>query len=215
VKKIKNRFSGDVFLYENSTRTNFISNAPQSKILHIGTHAESNNLSPELSRLLFAKDLEMYQEVDENSLYAYQIYNYDFTSDLAILTACETGKPEYQPGEGMISLAHAFNYAGSESMLTSLWQIDEQASATIVETFYTYLADGYSKPEALQKAKLAYLTKAEGRTVSPNYWAGLIIMGDPSPVFLETNSVSWFWLLLLLLLIAGIYTITKYRKIRH
>ena len=61
------------------------------------------------------------------------------SSNLAILTACETGKPTYQAGEGMISLAHAFNYAGSESILTSLWKIDEQSSAVIIESFYKYL----------------------------------------------------------------------------
>ena len=73
---------------------------------------------------------------------------------MAILTACETGLPSYQPGEGMISLAHAFNYAGSKSILTSLWQIDEHSSAEILDSFYGYLENGLPKDEALRNAKL-------------------------------------------------------------
>jgi CHAT domain-containing protein len=109
------------------------------------------------------------------------------------LTACETGKPTFQPGEGMISLAHAFNYAGSESILTSLWQIDEQSSTQILEYFYSNLEDGFRKDEALKKAKLDYLSKAEGRTLHPQYWAGLILMGDTAPIELSTSN-NWFWI---------------------
>ncbi len=56
-------------------------------------------------------------------------YDCDLSSQLTVLTACESGKPGFKDGEGMISLAHAFNCAGSESILTGLWKIDEQTSA--------------------------------------------------------------------------------------
>ena len=118
---------------------------------------------------------------------------------MAILTACETGKPSYQAGEGMISLAHAFNYAGSESILTSLWEIDEQSSAKIIELFYDNLARKMSKDEALRKAKLDYIATAEGRTAAPEYWAGLVLIGDVSPLDLN-NGVDWWWYVL-----AGIF----------
>jgi CHAT domain-containing protein len=69
----------------------------------------------------------------------------------------------------MISLAHSFNYAGSESILTSLWKIDEQSSAQIIENFYGYIKKGLPKDEALQKAKLDYIATASGRTIAPQY----------------------------------------------
>ena len=56
-------------------------------------------------------------------------------SNLTILSACESGKPGYQDGEGMVSLAHAFNYAGSQRILMALWKIDEQSSSRITEFF--------------------------------------------------------------------------------
>ncbi|MFC7358021.1 CHAT domain-containing protein [Jejudonia soesokkakensis] len=189
-KKSSKLYDGKAFLNTNSTETVFKNNAAEHKIIHIGTHAESNNINPELSRLIFAKSND---DWEDNSLYTYEIYNTNLSSNLAILTACETGKPSYQPGEGMISLAHAFNYAGSESMLTSLWKIDEQSSTQIIEYFYAELAKGLPKDEALKNAKLRYIETAQGRTLSPQYWAGLVLIGDTTPINLAKNQSVWLW----------------------
>ncbi|WP_282040777.1 CHAT domain-containing protein [Winogradskyella flava] len=205
-------FDGNSFINEKASKQVFTQQAKEHKIIHIGTHAESNNVSPELSRLIFAKTINNDSISDDNSLYTYEIYNQNLSSNLAILTACETGKPTYQPGEGMISLAHAFNYAGSESILTSLWKIDEQSSAKITESFYTYLKDGLSKDKALQKAKLDYLSTAEGRTLSPQYWAGLVLIGDTSPIDISTSSNLWIWILLGILIIAMVVFLIKGKK---
>lgn len=198
-------FNGDSFLNENASKQIFTNNAKEHKIIHIGTHAESDNVSPEFSRLIFAKNAED----ENNSLYTYEIYNQNLASNLAILTACETGKPTFQPGEGMISLAHAFNYAGSESILTSLWKIDEQSSAKIIENFYGYLKTGLSKDEALQKAKLDYLSTAEGRTLSPEYWAGLVLIGDTSPIGFQPSNLWWIWALLVFIVALALFFFAK------
>lgn len=199
-------FNGKSFLNEKSTEHVFKNSAKEHKIIHIGTHAESNNVSPELSRLVFAKSNDS-SDTDDNYLYTYEIYNTNLSSNLAILTACETGKPSYQAGEGMISLAHAFNYAGSESILTSLWKIDEQSSAEIINVFYKNIKKGMAKDEALQQAKLQYISEAEGRTIHPEYWAGLVLIGDTSPILMETPSTLLYWVLaaLLLLIVVIIY----------
>lgn len=191
-QKFGKRFDGRSYLNADASKQLFTRNADEHKIIHIGTHAESNNISPELSRLVFAKNVSDSLHINDNYLYTYEIYNQNLSSNLAILTACETGKPTYQPGEGMISLAHAFNYAGSESILTSLWQIDEQSSNRILDYFYTNLEQGLSKDEALRQAKLSYLKVAEGRTAHPQYWAGLVLMGDTTPIALS-SSTPWYW----------------------
>lgn len=200
-KEYSKLFDGSFFTNEKASKQVFTTQAKEHKIIHIGTHAESNNISPELSRLIFAKNVNDTIYSEDNSLYTYEIYNQNLSSNLAILTACETGKPTYQSGEGMISLAHAFNYAGSESILTSLWKIDEQSSAKIIENFYGHLKNGLPKDEALQKAKLDYLATAEGRTKSPQYWAGLVLIGDASPIELKTSSNLILWLLGILAII--------------
>ena len=206
-------FDGTSFLNGHSTKQVFKNKAKEHKIIHIATHAESNNLSPELSRIIFAKSISNNFSDEENSLYTYEIYNCDLASNLTILTACETGKPGYQQGEGMISLAHAFNYAGSESILTSLWQIDEKSSVKIVELFYKHLSNGDPKDKALQQAKLEYLATEEGRTLSPRYWAGLILIGDTAPISISKSNNWMFWLLGFILLGAlSFYSIRKYFK---
>jgi len=204
-------FDGKSFLNEQSTKQVFTNTAKEHKIIHIGTHAESNNLSPELSRLVFAKPLN--ETEDDNYLFVYEIYNCNLSSNLAILTACETGKPTWQPGEGMISLAHAFNYAGSESILTSLWKIDEKSSAKIVKLFYYQLARGLPKDKALQQAKLQYLIAENGRTLSPKYWAGLILIGDTLPISISSSTNRLIWAFgLLVLVVLGFYILMKRRN---
>ena len=176
--KARSLLGGRSFLNEHSTVTTFKNNAGSHKIIHIGTHAESNNLHPEFSRLIFSKS----GNGEQNSVFLHELYNCDLNSELAVLTACESGKPGFQDGEGMISLAHAFNYAGSESIITGLWKIDEKASTIIMENFYRLLLTGMEKDEALREAKLKYLQTEEGRTLAPQFWAGLVLMGDTTPI---------------------------------
>jgi CHAT domain-containing protein len=195
VKRYTKMLNGTSYLNDKASKQIFTNSTNEFKIIHIGTHAESNNVSPELSRLIFAKNISEVDRMNDNSLYTYEIYNYDLSSDLAILTACETGKPTYQAGEGMISLAHAFTYAGSESILTSLWKIDEKSSTIIIGHFYENLREGMTKDKALRDAKLTYLATAEGRTLAPQYWAGLVLLGDTSPIQLQDKFLFLPWLI--------------------
>ncbi|OOG70616.1 CHAT domain-containing tetratricopeptide repeat protein [Algoriphagus sp. A40] len=211
VNSLKSLFGGEIFTKEASTLDQFNREAGQNRILHIGTHAESDNISPDFSRLIFAKANGHPEE--ENSLFARDIYQLDLGSELAVLMACETGKPTYSPGEGMISLAHAFNYAGSKSLLMGIWKIDEQTSAKIAESFYKHLSEGKTKDKALQLAKLEYLALAEGRSLSPEFWAGLILMGDASPVDFEPVIDLKFWLLIGLgLAILGVFAVWFFKS---
>ncbi len=199
-KGIKNILGGEVFLNEQSTRNSFTSNAGGHKIIHIGTHAEYNNIHPESSGLVFAKNTN--NQDDNNFLSLFDIYNCNMKSDLTVLTACESGRPGYQDGEGMVSLAHAFNYAGSNCILTALWEIDENSSSEITRYFIQLLKKGFATDEALQLAKIKYLEHANGRTLAPSYWAGLIIMGEPASISFPTSTNRWFWIAGILILLA-------------
>lgn len=213
VNKARILFGGTVFSDGRTTLRAFREASAYNRIIHIGTHAETNDDYPEYSRLIFAKDKT--DPYADNSVYLHDIYNYDLLSDLSVLTACESGRSGFKEGEGMISMAHAFSYAGSKSIMTGLWKLDEQASVMITEYFYANLKKGLPKDEALQQAKLTYLQNVEGRMLSPVYWAGLVIMGDMAPVDLRTPWVSFQYLGILLvsvLLLGGWWLIR--RKIR-
>ncbi|HEY8388118.1 MAG TPA: CHAT domain-containing tetratricopeptide repeat protein [Parasegetibacter sp.] len=209
-KYTKSLFGGKIFINEESTKNIFKENAGYHKIIHIGTHAESNNTHPEYSRLIFSPNLN--QNADDHSLFLFEIYNCELNSNLTVLTACESGKPSFQDGEGMISLAHAFNYAGSESILTSLWKIDEQSSAIITKYFYHNLRKGMAKDEALRQAKLGYLSESKGRMLAPQYWAGLVILGDAGPVELPEKNTNIFYLIGVTVLVAGLTMIIRNRR---
>lgn len=205
-KKLKGLLGGTTYLNNASTPRSFRQNAAGHKIIHIGTHAEYNNQNPEKSRLIFSKATTASEE--NNSLYLPDIYSCNIRSDLTILTACESGKPGYQDGEGMVSLAHAFNYAGSNSILTGLWNLDEQSSNIITAYFVENLRKHIPSDEALQKAKLQYLQQAEGRMLAPAYWAGLILMGKPTVINLDRPTNYTFYLVtggVLLLAIIAFY----------
>ncbi|WP_439473797.1 CHAT domain-containing protein [Algoriphagus formosus] len=186
VEEIASQFDARTFLESGSTVSNFKNEAGKSRIIHLGTHAFSSNVNPNDTHLVFAKSSE--NPLEPHELFASEIYELDLTSELAVLLACESGKPAYAPGEGMISLAHAFNYAGTKSLLIGLGKIDEKASVSIAEDFYDFLEDGLSKDEALRNAKLNYLARAKGRELDPSFWASLIILGDARPVELKTKS---------------------------
>ncbi len=185
-KYVRSNYGGRVLTGESSTKSDFLKNAAGHTIMHIGTHAEISNISPAFSRLFFTKT----SENPGNLLFAWEIYNHHFANHLTILTACDTGKPTYHPGEGMTSLAHAFHYAGSKSLLMSLWKIDEQSSSMITQKFFDHLAKGHNKAQALSLAKADYLENAKGRTLAPVYWAGIVITGDNSPV--EIKRKKWY-----------------------
>lgn len=212
VSKISKRFKGDSFLNDKASKQVFFETAKEHKIIHISTHAEANNENPELSRLVFAKNVTNPLTINDNYLYTFEIYNHNLSSQLAILTACETGKPAFQPGEGMISLAHAFNYAGSESILTSLWEIDEESSTKIVGFFYDFLEEGLPKDEALKRAKLKYLNTAPKAALAPEYWAGLVLMGDTAPILMSNSPSIWKWYVLLPILILIVYIFRRFKE---
>lgn len=205
VQKLQNMIGGKTFINKYSTSDAFIQNAGNHKIIHIATHAEYNNTIPEQSGLFFAKNGN---GKGDNFLTLAEIYNLRMEADLMILTACETGRPGFQDGEGLVSLAHAFNYAGSKNILTALWEIDEQASAEITRYFMEYLNKGIPDDEALRQAKLDYIANNDGRVLAPAYWAGLVLMGTPETLHFNNRTNYAFWLVLsgaLLIILGSIY----------
>lgn len=215
-RKLYKSIGGEMYLNNLSTADQFREKAGDNKIIHVATHAEFNNAFPERSGLYFARS----KKVPENNFVSLnEIYQYQLHSDLTILTACETGRPGYQDGEGLVSLAHAFNYAGSENILTALWKIDELSSAQITEFFVKNIKSGSSTDQALRDAKLAYLEKNQGRVLAPVYWSGLVLMGNPQVIDLKEKSappVCWILGVIILSLTgAGIFTLVKNQKDRR
>ena len=184
VQQLSQKGWGVALTEQTATESHFLEEAPQANILHFGTHARLENERPLYSFLALTPEPDAQQD---GYLYTYELYNEPLQAKLAVLTACETGLGSYRRGEGVLSLAHAFRYAGCPSVIYSLWSIDDQQSNRIAELFYENLEQRMSVAEALRAAKLAYLEGAEGSLQSPYYWAGLVLTGEDQLMNLSSS----------------------------
>jgi CHAT domain-containing protein len=114
-------------------------------ILHISCHGKFNAEQGRQSRLLLKKD---------EFLTAEEIFALELNVDLVTLGACETGINENKPGDELIGLTRALIYAGTPSVIVSLWAVDVIATNILLNCFYEKLLIGTSKVEALQQAQL-------------------------------------------------------------
>lgn len=203
--RLSKRFRGLSLTDETAVESAFKAKASEFGIIHFGTHTEINNDFPMLSRMILAKEGTGGDE--DGYLHAYEIYDLKLNASMAVLTACETGVGKVDKSEGILSLAHSFVYAGSSSIVMTLWKIDEKTSDAIIDHFYAKLASGMSKDEALRAAKLNYLENALDELRDPYFWSGLVILGDTaplqfSPAFLGNKALVIAGTLLLLVLLS-------------
>ena len=139
-------------------------------------------------------------------------------AELVALSACNTGIGTIQKGEGAMSVARGFSYAGCPNIAMTLWPVSDQATQILMENFYGNLMRGMPKAEALQKAKLNFLDAGSGLICVPYFWSGLILVGTPDKLHsLQTLSFGSGWMnwiiifAVLIGLIAGVYFFMKKR----
>jgi CHAT domain-containing protein len=82
---------------------------------------------------------------------------------MVVLSSCNTGNGFLSTGEGILSLARGFIYSGSKSVVMSMWEIEDRSGTEIVKLFYKNLKRGYSKSDALKKARIDFLKNAKYR----------------------------------------------------
>jgi len=143
------------------------------RILHFATHAEA------LGQLGFINEpflvLGQFENKAEHDgmLTMSEIMELKLNAELVVLAACDTGRGDVFEGEGVASLASAFQFAGTQSVLLSLWELPSQVSLNYMETFYKHLEEGLGKVKALQLSK----DKMRKQYSEPYYWAVFILYG--------------------------------------
>ena len=180
IENIDQYFDGQFVASAEATKARFIDQAADYGILHLAMHGEADFENTKFGHLIFSNaDTNTLQQ---NLLYHYEIANLPLNAQLAVLSACETGRGKYTSGEGVFSIARSFMYAGVPSIVMSLWKVNDQSTSQILPTFYQKLADGMTKDKALQEAKLAFLTSADMEFRHPYYWASFVALGDQQPL---------------------------------
>lgn len=121
-------------------------------------------------------------EAEDGVLTAEDVLEMDLRgTELAVLSACETGVGAALKGQGVFGLRRVFAIAGARSVIVSLWKIPDESTVELVLGFYRYLAKGMNKAQALQRAQLDLRRSRP----DPFEWAAFICLGDVDPIKLR------------------------------
>lgn len=182
VEGIGKVFTSDSYVGQKADENTFKNLSDRYSIIHLATHAVTDDKNPLNSKLVFSPSTS-----DDGYLHAYELYGLNLNADLVVLSACNTGYGKLRSGEGIVSLARGFAYAGCPSLVMTLWQVNDRSTSKLITYFYEELSKGEKKSEALRKAKLRYLQSADELKSHPLYWAGLVLNGDDAPLRSESG----------------------------
>lgn len=190
------------------------SDVGQYQILHFATHGFIDSDHPELSSIVLST-------VDRNGketnglMPLYDIYSLDLSAELTVLSACQTALGKDIKGEGLIGLTHSFMSAGSNTVVATLWKVDDKATSVLMAEFYDLmLQKGMSPAAALRSAKLKMMRDKQWG--APYYWAGFVLQGEyTNRIAVDHYSslrLALMLLFLLMLITAGFFLFLKRKR---
>jgi CHAT domain-containing protein/Tfp pilus assembly protein PilF len=166
-----------VYLRQQAREEVVKSEAHAFKILHFATHGILDDQSPLYSRLLFSHSTSANED---GVLEAREIMRLDLDADLAVLSACETGRGRVGAGEGVIGMSWAFFVAGCPNSVVSQWKVNSASTTELMIDFHRRLrtprSGGGTMAQALQRAALKLRANPAYR--HPFYWAPFVLVGS-------------------------------------
>lgn len=161
-----------------ATKKAFYNLARNYSVIHFAGHGVENEKFPSYSNLVFAFDETEKSTIDNNILYAYELYDFRFTKTrLTILSACRTASGQTKLGEGNISLARSFLAAGVPAVIASSWQIDDQLASEFFIRFHEKKTSGQTSLQALCAVQNEFISSSDPRKQSPIIWGAFILLG--------------------------------------
>lgn len=194
--------SGVLLLGNEATEEAYKSEAGKYEIIHLAMHTVIRNDDPVNSGMIFSAGKD---SAGGSPLGTYEITGIPLKAKMVVLSSCYTGTGEMYKGEGVLSLARGFIFSGSQSVVMSLWEVNDRSGTDIVESFYRNMKTGSSKSNALRKARLKYLREADQLHSHPFFWSTLVIYGDDSPLYFSLFTKGLVIIILFLLILAGLF----------
>lgn len=195
--------NGKFFSGNSATVKQFDENCSKPAIIHLATHASPGNDT-------LPARIELY----DSAMYTNSIYAKKIPAQLVVLSGCETGTGLLNKSEGLMSLARGFSYAGTKNVIASLWQTEDNSSATIFKNFYRNLSSTHFS-SALRHAKLDFMKSGAVTSASPYYWSGYIYIGSPEEMIPSThNKTKWLAAVTSLFLIAVYFIFLRRRRLK-
>ncbi len=169
------------YLEKDATIVRLIEEAPGSPIIHLATHGHSRMDAPNFSSVRLA----------DGQLTALDVFNLNLKGcELVTLSGCETGLSLSSGGDEQIGLGRAFLAAGTSSLVTSLWPVEDNATNELMKSFYEHLLRGESKVQALRAAQCSLLHGTSPAYTHPYFWAAFRLVGDIGPLHQYTIKVN-------------------------
>ena len=171
VKTVATLLGGTCYLDKDATIANLIEHSPASPIIHLATHGQSRMDAPNFS----------YVRLADGQLNAIDAFSLDLTGcELVTLSGCETGLALSSGGDEQLGLGRAFLAAGANSLIMSLWSVEDSATGELMKLFYQHLLCGESKVQALRAAQCQFLRQDESMPAMythPYFWAAFHLVG--------------------------------------
>lgn len=146
------------------------------KIIHLAAHGLFDDQYWWRSAILLNRDDA---GPEDGLLQPIDLFGIRLDADLVVLSFCQSGSGHFENGEGLIGFSAAFFLAGANSILSSLWVIDDESAAKFMDSYYRYLATNKTKGEALRLSKIDMMYSRYGH---PSFWAPFILIGDHSSI---------------------------------
>jgi CHAT domain-containing protein len=168
---------------DHATEQTLIDRAGSAGMVHLAAHGRFNASEPLESFIALAPDPGKQQDGRLTVREGYNTLRLA-RADLVVLSACQTNVGEVGNGDEVVGLTRAFIFAGTPSVIATLWSVDDKATGLLMEQFYTLLRSGASKAAALQQAQQAV------RKVYPHpyYWGAFVLTGDGGNVTAQPGS---------------------------
>ncbi len=158
----------DIYTRENATESWLQEHISEYQVIHIASHGEFDPVNPLFSSLKLTRT-----ETYDGNFEVNEVFGLEINADIVTLSACQTGLGDIVGGDELVGLNRAFIYAGTQSILSSLWRVSDISTAVLIKHFYRNYGKE-NKAESLRKAQL--LTKR--LYPHPSYWAGFNLTGD-------------------------------------
>ncbi len=140
--------------------------------LHLSCHGTAGKgVHPDGALYLAAADSS-----DSGVLTAGEIAQLQTGARLVVMSACETARGVLARGEGVQGMVRAWLFAGAESVIASVWEVDDESTTLLMEELYRQLLEGASTRQALAAAKRQLI--ADSRWGHPSYWAAFVLVAD-------------------------------------
>jgi CHAT domain-containing protein len=144
------------------------------RAIHLAVHGVSSSASPDRAALVLGR---LASDEDDGLLQSREIAELNLSAELVALSACDTGAGKLVGQEGIVNLVRAFLFAGSRTVVASLWSADDAFTTSLMKRFYENLAKGTDRGLALRRAKLS-LVEQFGPDAVPFLWAGFTMTGE-------------------------------------